>query len=321
MKRIWALGLNTFKEAVRDRVLFGVLGGALLVIGMTLVMAQLSLHEEERVISDVGLATISSFSVIMTIFLGSSLLYKEIDRKTLYVILPKPIHRHEFLLGKYLGIVLSAFVFIAVMGGFHLWITIVQYVARPLEISLTYKPPFGVWVPFATLSGFVAAYLVSLWKRKEKTLMAIPFASAWLVCQIMMSQAVGHPVSASLYALILILSEVVLLSAVATMFSAFSTPFLTGLFTAGVWFIGRGVPELLVIKTRLFPVPMKMMLRQLAKVVPNFNLFSPGRYVLEGDPFVGSPTQFVVMSVAYAMVYAVVLLFMAQLIFKKRDFV
>src|SRR5688500_10306343 len=101
--RVYAIAINTFREAVRDKVLYGVLGFGCLILLFTLAIAELSLNEQQRVIEDVGLASISLFSVIVSIFLGSSLLYKEIERKTLYVILPKPISRTEFLLGKYFG--------------------------------------------------------------------------------------------------------------------------------------------------------------------------------------------------------------------------
>ena len=81
-----------------------------------MVLAEVSLDQQRRIVLDVGLASISLFSVIASIFLGSSLLYKEIERKTLYVILPKPIRRYEFLLGKYFGIALTVFVFVAMMN-------------------------------------------------------------------------------------------------------------------------------------------------------------------------------------------------------------
>ena len=124
--RIYAIALNTFREAVRDRVLYGVLGLATGVLVFTLALAELSLDQQERVITDLGMASISLFSVVVAIFLGSSLLYKEIERKTLYVILPKPIRRFEFLLGKYFGIVLTCAVFIVLMGAIQLWVTAIQ---------------------------------------------------------------------------------------------------------------------------------------------------------------------------------------------------
>ncbi len=126
MQRTWAIAINTFREAVRDKVLHGVLGFACAILVFTLALAELSLHQQRRVVLDVGLASISFFSVVIAVFLGSSLLYKEIERKTLYVILPKPIRRHELLLGKYVGIVVTAAVFIGIMGAVQLWLTAVH---------------------------------------------------------------------------------------------------------------------------------------------------------------------------------------------------
>ena len=117
MSRIWAIVLNTFREAVRDRILHGVLGLACGVLFFNLALGELALDQQLRVVEDIGLAAISFFSVVVAIFLGSSLLYKEIERKTLYVILPKPIRRWEFLVGKFGGIVLTACVFVLLMGG------------------------------------------------------------------------------------------------------------------------------------------------------------------------------------------------------------
>ncbi|MBW2214438.1 MAG: ABC transporter permease subunit, partial [Deltaproteobacteria bacterium] len=124
--RIYAIALNTYREAVRDRVLFGVLVLAAGVLALTLALGELSLDQQMRVVTDLGLASISLFSVVVAIFLGSSLLYKEIERKTLYVILPKPIARFEFLLGKYFGIVATCAVFVAIMGAIQLLVTAIQ---------------------------------------------------------------------------------------------------------------------------------------------------------------------------------------------------
>jgi ABC-type transport system involved in multi-copper enzyme maturation permease subunit len=148
MHRVVAVALNTFREAVRDRVLYGVLGVACFVLLFTLVLAQVSLDQELRIVLDVGLASISLFSVLVAIFLGSSLLYKEIERKTLYVILPKPIHRHEFLLGKYFGITLTAMVFIAIMGSIQLYVSAFQAGAAPalvLGAGIGMPVLFGLW--------------------------------------------------------------------------------------------------------------------------------------------------------------------------------
>src|SRR5690606_14566113 len=82
----------------------------------SLVLGQLSLHEEIRIIKDLGLAGISLFGVIISLFLGVNLLSKELDRKTVYAVIPKPLYRHEFLLGKYLGLVVTMSALVALMS-------------------------------------------------------------------------------------------------------------------------------------------------------------------------------------------------------------
>ncbi|HEX5657740.1 MAG TPA: ABC transporter permease subunit, partial [Polyangiales bacterium] len=164
MGPIYAIMLNTFREAVRDRVLYAVLGFACAVLLFTLAIAELSLHDELRVVSDVGLASISLFSVMIAVFLGSSLLYKEIERKTLYVILPKPIARAEFLLGKYLGIVLTAVVFVALMGSLQLWLTALQAGVSPLVALLV----------LLALAGTLGAGLSF---ARDRTAILVPFAA------------------------------------------------------------------------------------------------------------------------------------------------
>jgi ABC-type transport system involved in multi-copper enzyme maturation permease subunit len=110
--RIWAIALNTFREAARIRVLYGIL---VLVLGsnlLAIVLGQLSLNEAGRVARDVGLAGISLFGSLTAIFLGVFLLYSEIQRRTIHAIVAKPISRWEFVVGKYAGmaVVLSVLV-------------------------------------------------------------------------------------------------------------------------------------------------------------------------------------------------------------------
>ena len=103
MRRIWAVAINTYREAIRNKVLYALVFFAVAMILASLALARLSLEDELRVIEDLGLAAISLFSVIIAVFVGVNLIYKELERKTIYLILSKPIHRHEFILGRYLG--------------------------------------------------------------------------------------------------------------------------------------------------------------------------------------------------------------------------
>ncbi len=114
--RMWAIALNTFREAVRIRVLYGF---GVLVIGanlLAIVLGMMASNEEARVSRDVGLAGISLFGSLTAIFLGVFLLYSEIQRRTIHVIASKPIERWEFVVGKYLGMGLVLSVLVVVFG-------------------------------------------------------------------------------------------------------------------------------------------------------------------------------------------------------------
>jgi Cu-processing system permease protein len=143
MGRIWAIALNTFREAARIRVLYGIL---VLVIGaniFALVLGQMSFHEEARVARDVGLAGISLFGSLTAIFLGVFLLYTEVQRRTIHAIVSKPIERWEFVIGKYVGM---ALVLTVLVGLF----------ALAMVIMLTVQ---GSGVTTAVLEAIVLAWI------------------------------------------------------------------------------------------------------------------------------------------------------------------
>ena len=306
--RIYAIALNTYREAVRDRVLFGVLVFAAGVLALTLALGELSLDQNMRVVTDLGLASISLFSVIVAIFLGSSLLYKEIERKTLYVILPKPIARFEFLLGKYFGIVATCAVFIAIMGALQLLVTAVQAGASTTLV---------VAVPVLLLALLGVGFFVS----KDRTLVVPLWSLLALGASIWLCSTVDVELFRLLASLLLNLGEVLILSAVALLFSSFSTPFLTGAFTFGVWLVGRSAHDMVAMKTRVLSPGMQRLLGWLAEIVPNFNLFVPGRTTLitKGTSF-GEPFVYLATTLGYAVLYAGVTLAVAALIFRRRDF-
>lgn len=307
--KVWAIGINTFREAVRDKVLYGVLGFASAVLLLTLALAELSLHQQERVVHDIGLASISLFSVVVAIFLGSSLLYKEIERKTLYVILPKPIHRWEFLLGKYLGIVVTGAVFIAIMGGIQLWVSAAQAEAPAAALALA---PIGA----------AAALLVAMWRASDKTAVLLPWSVAFLGACAFVASLGDVPLAPVLCALLLTFGEVLVLAAVALLFSSFSSPFLTGAFTFGVWLIGRSADEMMEMRAEVVGEPLARLLAVTARVVPNFHLFVPGRHALtEAADVPGALAPYVGTTMLYGVAYATLLMLIASVIFRRRDFV
>ncbi len=102
--RVLSIAANTFRETIRNKILYAILAFALLVIGLSYFLADLSVGELTRIIADVGLACIHIFGVIMAVFIGITLVSNEVDRKTVYLILSRPVPRWEFIVGKMLGL-------------------------------------------------------------------------------------------------------------------------------------------------------------------------------------------------------------------------
>lgn len=116
MIRVWAVALCTIREAVRDKLLYNLVAFALFLIGSTILLSRLTLGDFHRLVLDVGLASINLFGVIIAIFVGVGLVNREIDRKTIYVVLSKTIPRWQFLLGKYLGLACTVAGNVAIMA-------------------------------------------------------------------------------------------------------------------------------------------------------------------------------------------------------------
>ncbi|KIG16256.1 hypothetical protein DB30_04716 [Enhygromyxa salina] len=260
--RMWAIALNTFREAVRNKVLAILVMFAVALMAFSLVLGQLSLHEEIRIIKDLGLAGISIFGVVIALFLGVNLLSKELDRKTVYAIVPKPLHRHEFLLGKYLGLVVTMVALVVLMS--------------------------------AVLAGFL------------------------------LMQGGRHGVL-MVRAEILILLELLLLMAVAMLFSSFSSPWLSAMFAGSLWVIGRNTAELEAFATgKLEGSAGGTVLGVVLELLPDFRMFfvSGANFdetvVSVHESFVS--WAYVGSASAYAAAYGGMCLLIAVLLFQRRDF-
>ena len=106
MKRIKTLALGTFKEGVRSRQFLSVAVFAVLMLLSALVMSEMSFSERKKIVEDVGLSFMTIFGLIVTMYVGMELIFKEIDRRTIYIILSKPVSRRSFIVGKYFGLIL-----------------------------------------------------------------------------------------------------------------------------------------------------------------------------------------------------------------------
>jgi Cu-processing system permease protein len=120
MRSILIIALNTFRENLRDKILYNLLLFALGLIGASILLADLTIMEHHRMITDMGLAAINLVGVVIAIFVGIGLVNKEIERRTVYTIMARPIRRTQFILGKYLGLVMTLSVNIGVMLGVFL---------------------------------------------------------------------------------------------------------------------------------------------------------------------------------------------------------
>jgi ABC-type transport system involved in multi-copper enzyme maturation permease subunit len=115
MKATAAIAVNVFRESVRDKVLYNLVLFAVLMIGASYLLGQLTAGQDVKIIKDLGLAATSAFGLFIAVFIGIGLVSKEVERRSVYSLLPKPIHRYQLVLGKYAGLALTLAVNIAAM--------------------------------------------------------------------------------------------------------------------------------------------------------------------------------------------------------------
>src|SRR5205809_4698977 len=113
--RVWAVAANTFRETVRERVLYNLVFFAIIMTLAGLLMGQLSIRQDEKIIKDIGLAAMELFGTLIAIFIGVGLVAKEIERRSLHPLLAKPLSRDEFLLGKFAGLGFTLLVNVGLM--------------------------------------------------------------------------------------------------------------------------------------------------------------------------------------------------------------
>jgi ABC-type transport system involved in multi-copper enzyme maturation permease subunit len=253
MTRILSISLNTFRETLREKLLYNLLIFALLMIGSSILLSRLTLGDANRLILDLGLASINIFGVIIAIFVGIGLVSKEIDKKTIYTILSKPVPRYEFLLGKYLGlcITLLANTTIMVAGLFM----VLKFMQVPIDVVL--------------------------------------FKSV-----------------------LLIYIELLVVTAVALLFSTFTSSTLSAIFTLAIYVIGHLSADLKSLGDKLDSVS-RSVLNALYYVMPNLERFNlKGHVIHQLD--VGMTDMMLI--ICYGIAYATLVLLVATIIFQRRDF-
>jgi Cu-processing system permease protein len=164
--RVWVVAANTFKETIRNRILINILLFAVALILLSLVVGEWSLGHQAKVIKDFGLAAMSLFGLLIAIFIGIRLMVQEVEQRTVYLVLSKPIHRWEFVLGKFFGLAFTLAINVLLMS-LTLWAVILVQEGR---IDLGLAPAIlliymeiGLIVAFALLfSTFTSPTLAAL---------------------------------------------------------------------------------------------------------------------------------------------------------------
>jgi ABC-type transport system involved in multi-copper enzyme maturation permease subunit len=253
--KIRAIAFNTFKEAIRDRILYLLLFFALICIAFSRLLALLTIGDRVKIIKDVGLASISLFGALMAILIGTGLVYKEIDKKTIYTLLSKPIHRYQFLLGKFFGLILTLFIMLLLMS-----------------------------IIFLALIFFHT------------------FSIEWQM----------------LIAILYIFLELCLITSVALLFSCFSTPILSSIFTLAFYLIGHTAWGLETLIEKIKPGLGKVLAQGLYHFLPDLENFNFRIEVVHNLPI---PASIFLYSTLYGVFYSLFVLTIAFLIFRKRDFI
>lgn len=332
--RTFAIALTSFREALRDRVLFAVLGVGAASVLFGLGMGSLSYAESVRIVVDHGLVTISLLANLIAIFLGANFLYKELELRTLYVLLAKPVARHELVVGKYLGILLTAAVFVTLIAALLLGIVTLAAADDSYAAAQRLEAAVGPALHLARSRGLrlaaLAAVLVAVplpllfprVRRAASLAAALPVAGALLAGFASLAYVVAPAETVFvLCGALLTLAEVAVTAAVSMLFSSFSTPFVTAIFSVGVFAIARSTWLMQHLPRRNFPAAIREALQGIARVVPNLHLFVPERAVLLTDDPNHPLARYVALAALYAALWAVGLLAASSLLFRRRDLV
>jgi ABC-type transport system involved in multi-copper enzyme maturation permease subunit len=255
LNRIVSIAKNTFREAVRDRVLYNLVFFVLLITGCAILLGDLTDGHEARTIVNIGLNAMLLFGVFIAIFVGVGLVSKEIEKRTVFAIFAKPVGRGEFVTGKYLGLCLTLGVNVLVMGA-------------------------GVSLALLYVGGSALAW--SIWGT-----------------------------------IVLIFFELTVLTAVAILFSSFSSPALSALLTFFIFVIGHFSSSLRDFADNLSSQTAKYFFEAVYYLLPNLSHFTFVTNAAHGDV---PPVPMLTGAIFYALVFDVILIAATTLIFSRRNF-
>ena len=262
-----AIALNVFRESVRDKVLYNLVLFAIILMAASYLIGQLTAGQDVKIVKDLGLSATSLFGLFVAVFIGIGLVSKEVERRSVYSLLAKPIHRYQMVVGKYAGLVLTLIVNVAIMAA-------AQYVV------------------LAYMGWGVSPDVQRAWD----------------------APALDPEI---LKAVVLILVELMVITAIALFFSTFSTPILSAGFTFGFFVVGHFSTDLRNFEQVVDSPAAAKLARGLYWILPNLAQFDVKTQVVHAQPV---PLGYMLVTSAYAVLYVAVLLVAAVVIFSRRDF-
>ena len=306
--RVGVVMFNTYREAVRARILHGLFALALVTAAYSYIVGEFASRSRMRVVSDLGAATVSLYGIVVAIVLAATSLYRELELKTIFPVLARPIHRAEYLVGKYLGTLLTIVVFVAANSA-----VLLMELANMAGQSTVLLAGAGGGV--LILAGLVA-WRLPRWRT------SVPILAAGVLVVLGWGLAGGAVDERRVVAgaALLTTCEVAIITAVALLFASFSSPFLTATLTLGVFVVGRSADTLAELPEKVFGTLIHDTGVLLSKVFPNLMVYVPPRTVLTGEAVDVTFAQYFPLAAAQALAWSVALLVGAGLIFRRRDF-
>jgi len=266
MRAIVLVAGAVFRESVRDRVPYSMVMFSILLMAASYLIGQMTAGQDLKIVKDLGLASIAIFGLLIAVFIGIGLVSKEVERKSIYGLLTKPVSRPQFVLGKFAGLVLT------------------------LVVNIT---------------AMTAA------------LYAVMFYLAWATPALELTALRPALDPRMLIAVVLILAELTLVTALALFFSTLSSPLLATLLTLGLWVAGHFNADLRNFENVIDSEAIAWLARGLYYTLPNLAPFDVKAEVVHGLPI---GLRHVVLTLAYAAVYTSLLLVGAIAVFRRRDF-
>ncbi len=307
LTRVLTIALNTYREAVRARLLHGLMAFALSTCVYAVFVASLSVEQQPRVLANIGAASISLYAVLVAIVLGATSLHREVELKTVFPILSRPISRTEYIVGKFVGTVLTLAVFVAID-------------AACVLLLLASKTGHARIAGGIAIGSLVAFGLIVWRVRYTRVFVAIPWSLGLFIAAYWASSSAGLERQLVTASSALAVSEVAIVSAIAIFFASFSSPFLTAVLTLGLFLIGRTADTLGSLPVRVVGSAARSIGLVLTKIVPNLHLYVPARALLLGQVPGTKPWVYVGTATLQSMAYVVLLLAVSAAIFRRRDF-